>query len=123
VSAHVDEGDQRAPRLVSIVGWDGHLGTKHRQIVVIAQIVRELVRLIGQLADYTRPHWLDDLQCMPQVFHVLAPFVQASVGPLCTCTSHGLRPAAVDALQAGAEHCPIVIVQRPAPDFSGDLAQ
>ena len=49
---------------------------EHREVVLIAQIVRQVMELVGELADRAGRQRRQNLQLMPQVLGLLAPLVQ-----------------------------------------------
>src|SRR5690606_23499414 len=68
----IQQRDQRISVVViKYVGVTGNLLAQYRQVVIVAEMIRQLVGLADQLSQQCRPDRLKDLQLMPQVLDLL----------------------------------------------------
>src|SRR5581483_2614104 len=76
--AAIDEREQRVERarVAERIAMRARRFPQHAEVVLLAEIIGELVRLIRQLADHAGPQRLDDFELITQILHLLAPFVK-----------------------------------------------
>src|SRR5262245_37781189 len=85
---------------------------EYREVMIVAKGIRQGVRLIRQGRELARLDRLQHLELMPQIFHLLAPFMQMLLRRLRLGHRKCLTAIPVDALQPGPKY-------RPAPPPKG----
>ena len=65
---------------------------QHGEVVLVAEVVGEVMKLVGELADRAGRERRENLQLMPQILGLLAPLVQI-VGRALRRELHAARAA------------------------------
>jgi hypothetical protein len=79
--------------------------------MVIAEVIGEVMGVIGERADQLRVGVPDQPQLVPEVFNALSQLVQVGDARLILHAAQSLPPAAVAAVKAGSDQVPAVALE------------
>ena len=98
------------------IGFGDQVLTQHREIVVVAEEVGQLVELLATSAQHPRPQVLQQPHVVAVVLHALAPQVERLGGRLLVGVVHAVTRTPVRPGEPALDHLEVVAVDLPPGD-------